>query len=134
VKPEKHKPGLVQHSVGWPLPNDVYGGTFLYHMSPNLVHLGMIAGLGYKNPHFNPYKEFQKWKTHKSVASLLKGGKPLQYGARCINEGGYFAIPKLTFPGGMLVGCSAGFVNNLRIKGVHTAMKSGIVAADSIFQ
>eukprot|EP00602_Paraphysomonas_sp_CaronLab_P003425 CAMPEP_0185024804 /NCGR_PEP_ID=MMETSP1103-20130426/8009_1 /TAXON_ID=36769 /ORGANISM="Paraphysomonas bandaiensis, Strain Caron Lab Isolate" /LENGTH=565 /DNA_ID=CAMNT_0027557869 /DNA_START=108 /DNA_END=1805 /DNA_ORIENTATION=+ len=130
-------PGLIQHTVGWPLHDspisNTYGGTFLYHMKPNLIQLGMVVGLDYQNPYLNPYKEFQRWKHHKDVAKYLEGGECIAYGARCLNEGGYHAIPKLTFPGGALIGCSAGFLNSVKIKGTHTAMKSGMLAAESIF-
>lgn len=110
-----------------------FGGSFLYHQGPDLIHLGMVVGLDFKNPYLNPYKEFQRWKTHSLIAEQLKGGECISYGARCLNEGGYHAIPKLTFPGGLLVGCSAGFLNAVKIKGSHTAMKSGMLAAEAIF-
>ena len=126
-------PGRVQHSVNWPLPTNVYGGSFLYHMNPDLVHIGLVVGLDYENPYINPYEEFQKFKTHKEIRKILEGGECLSYGARCINEGGYHAIPKLTFPGGLLVGDSAGFLDVAKIKGSHNAIKSGIMAANSIF-
>ena len=100
----------------WPLQHDTYGGTFLYHMKPNFVVCGMVVGLDYKNPYLNPYREFQRWKHHPSVAKQLEGGTCVQYGARCLNEGGFQSIPKLTFPGGMLTGCSAGFLNVPKIK------------------
>ncbi len=127
-------PGRVQHSVNWPLPTNVYGGSFIYHMNPNLVHIGYVIGLDYENPYLSPYEEFQKFKTHKEIRKLLDGGECLSYGARCINEGGYHAIPKLTFPGGLLVGDSAGFLDVARIKGSHNAIKSGIMAANSIYK
>lgn len=131
------RPGFTQHTLGWPLQqsvtSEVFGGTFLYHMAPNLVLVGMVVGLDYQNPYLNPYKEFQRWKHHPAVASQLKGGKCISYGARCLNEGGFHAIPKLTFPGGALIGCSAGFLNNVKIKGSHTAMKSGMLAAEAVF-
>lgn len=133
VDPDKHRPGHIQHSVGWPLPQDVYGGSFLYHMEPDLVLVGFVVGLDYKNPYLNPYLEFQRFKHHPAVARHIEGGECVQYGARVINEGGFQSIPKLTFPGGALLGCSAGFVNVPKIKGTHTAMKSGIVAAEAIF-
>jgi len=128
------KSGLVQHTLGWPLQrsltSDLFGGTFLYHMEPDLVLVGMVVGLDYKNPYLNPYKEFQRWKHHPAVAKHLEGGECISYGARCLNEGGYHSIPKLTFPGGALIGCSAGFLNSVKIKGSHTAMKSGMLAAE----
>jgi electron-transferring-flavoprotein dehydrogenase len=132
IDPSKHVPGLVAHSIGWPLDINSYGGSFMYHMHPNLVLVGFVLGLDYKNPHLSPYQEFQRWKTHPNVSKYLEGGKCISYGARALNEGGLQSIPKLTFPGGMLVGCSAGFMNVPRIKGSHTAIKSGIVAADAI--
>ena len=134
IDPSNFKSGLVQHSVGFPLPNNVYGGSFMYHMDSNLVHLGFVVGLDYKNPFLNPYQEFQKFKTHKEIRKYLIGGKCIQYGARALNEGGYFAIPKLTFPGGLIVGCSAGFLNVMKIKGAHNAIKSGIIAAEEIYK
>lgn len=130
------KPGLIQHTVGWPLHSspfsDVYGGTFLYHSAPNIIQLGMVVGLDYKNPYLNPYREFQRWKHHPEVSKYLEGGECIAYGGRVLNEGGYHAIPKLTFPGGALIGCSAGFLNSVKIKGTHTAMKSGMLAAEAI--
>lgn len=134
VPEENLTPGLVEHSVGWPLDSKTYSGSFVYHMKPNLIHLGQVVGQDYKNPHINPYEEFQRWKTHPSVSKYLKGGTCIKYGARALNEGGYYAIPKLTFPGGILVGCSAGFLNVAKIKGSHTAIKSGILAAESQYQ
>lgn len=119
--------------MGWPLDLNTFGGTFLYHQKPDLIHLGMVVGLDYKNTYLNPYQEFQRWKSHNIIAEQLQGGECISYGARCLNEGGYHAIPKLTFPGGLLVGCSAGFLNAAKIKGSHTAMKSGILAADTLF-
>lgn len=130
-----HKPGTVVHSVGWPMAGIMgknYGGSFIYHMAPNLVHIGMVVGLDYKNPYLSPYQEFQRFKHHPRVAALLEGGNCVSYGARCLNEGGIQAIPKVTFPGGMIVGCSAGFLNVPKIKGSHTALKSGMIAADTI--
>jgi electron-transferring-flavoprotein dehydrogenase len=127
------RPGLVQHTLGWPLSRSVYGGSFLYHLAPDLVLAGFVVGLDYKNPYVNPYAEFQRWKHHPAVAKHLAGGECVQYGARVINEGGLQAVPKLTFPGGALVGCAAGFVNVPKIKGTHTAMKSAMLAADAVF-
>jgi len=134
VDDDKLQPGLIQHTLGWPLPNDVYGGSFLYHMEPNLVLVGLVVGLDYSNPYLNPYKEFQRYKHHPKVAQHLEGGRRVSYGARVIASGGFQAIPKLSFPGGMLAGCAAGFVNVPRIKGTHTAMKSGALAAEAAFE
>ena len=127
------KAGHVMHTVNWPVTSDVYAGSFMYHMEPNLIHLGMVVGLDYKNPYLNPYEEFQKLKTHQEIRKVLEGGECIQYGARVLNEGGYHAIPKLTFPGGMLAGCSAGFLNVAKIKGSHNAMKTGMLAAEAIY-
>ncbi|HRK19366.1 MAG TPA: electron transfer flavoprotein-ubiquinone oxidoreductase, partial [Hyphomicrobiaceae bacterium] len=132
VKPENHKPGTVQHSFGWPLDNRTGGGSFLYHYGNNLVAVGFVVHLNYENPYLSPYEEFQRFKTHDVVRPVLEGGRRIAYGARAITEGGWQSIPKLTFPGGMLVGCSAGFVNVPRIKGSHNAILSGIHAADAI--
>ena len=126
------RPGLVQHTLGWPLSHNVYGGSFLYHMAPDLVLLGLVVGLDYANPFLSPYSELQRWKHHPAVRSHIEGGECIQYGARVINAGGLQAVPKLAFPGGALVGCSAGFVNVPKIKGTHTAMKSGMLAADAV--
>jgi electron-transferring-flavoprotein dehydrogenase len=130
----KARPGFIQHTLGWPLPQSAYGGSFLYHMAPDLVLVGFVLGLDYANPYLNPYSEFQRFKHHKQVAGHLEGGQCIQYGARAINEGGFQSIPKLTFPGGALIGCAAGFLNVPKIKGTHTAMKSGMVAADAVFE
>lgn len=133
IKPENHVPGRVLHTQGWPLSeSDEWGGGFLYHQANNQVALGFVVSLDYKNPHLFPFEEFQRWKTHPEIAKILAGGKRISYGARAINEGGWQAVPKLAFPGGALIGCSAGFVNVPRIKGSHTAMKSGMLAADAI--
>jgi len=132
VDPAKHRPGHAVHSIGWPLDHKTYGGAFLYHMEDNKVAAGFVVGLDYQNPYLSPYEEFQRWKTHPAVRSTFEGGEVLQYGARSLNEGGLQSIPKLTFPGGALLGCSAGFLNVPKIKGTHTAIKSGIVAADVI--
>ena len=137
VPEETFQKGLVQHTLGFPLQSSPmskeFGGTFLYHQEPNLVLAGMVVGLDYKNPHLNPYREFQKWKTHPDVKKHFEGGTCISYGARVLNEGGYHAIPKVTFPGGVLTGCSAGFLNAVKIKGTHTAMKSGMLAAEAVF-
>ncbi|MES2496044.1 MAG: electron transfer flavoprotein-ubiquinone oxidoreductase [Pseudomonadota bacterium] len=132
IDPEKHEPGRVIHTQGWPLTDEV-GGGFLYHQANNQVALGFVVGLGYKNPHVYPFEEFQRWKQHPKIREILEGGRRVSYGARAINEGGWQAVPKLTFPGGALIGCSAGFVNVPRIKGSHTAMKSGMLAAEAAF-
>lgn len=131
IKPENHMPGTVTHTIGWPLDQFTYGGSFIYHMKPNLLHIGMVVGLDYSNPYLSPYQEFQKLKTHPRIQALLEGGTCLSYGARCLNEGGFQAIPKLTFPGGMMAGCSAGFLNVPKIKGSHTAMKTGMLAGEA---
>ncbi len=133
IKPEKSRPGHVQHSFGWPLDNDTGGGSFLYHYGDNTIALGFVVHLNYKNPHIYPYAEFQKFKTHPEIAALLEGGKRIAYGARAITEGGYQSVPKLVFPGGALIGCAAGFVNVPRIKGNHNAMLTGMMAADAAF-
>lgn len=132
IDPAKHKPGLVIHTQGWPL-TDAYGGGFLYHQANGQVALGFVVGLGYRNPYLYPFEEFQRWKQHPEIRKFLEGGRRVSYGARAINEGGWQSIPKLAFPGGALIGCSAGFVNVPRIKGTHTAMKSGMLAAESAF-
>ena len=133
INPEMHQPGLVIHSQGWPL-TDAYGGGFLYHQSNGQVAIGFVVGLGYRNPHLYPFEEFQRWKQHPDIRKYLEGGRRVSYGARAINEGGWQSIPKLAFPGGALIGCSAGFVNVPRIKGTHTAMKSGMLAAEAAFE
>ena len=132
VPADKFQQGLVQHTIGWPSPSDTWSGSFVYHFDSNKVLVGMVVGLDYSNTFISPYQEMQKFKTHPTMKAMLEGGRVLEYGARCINEGGYQAIPKLTFPGGSLIGCSAGFLNVPRIKGSHTAMKSGMVSADAI--
>merc|ERR1711997_426775 len=132
----KHHPGRIEHTVGWPLPDiKTYGGSFLYHLNEdNLVAVGFVVGLDYTNPYLHPFKTFQQFKTHPSVAPLFEGGTRISYGARALNEGGFQSLPKLTFPGGCLIGCGAGFMNVPKIKGTHTAMKSGMLAAESIFE
>ncbi|HTH27168.1 MAG TPA: electron transfer flavoprotein-ubiquinone oxidoreductase [Sphingobium sp.] len=133
IDPDKHVPGRVIHTQGWPLSeSDSWGGGFLYHQANNQVALGFVVALDYKNPHVYPFEEFQRWKQHPAIRAILEGGRRVSYGARAINEGGWQSVPKLAFPGGALIGCSAGFVNVPRIKGSHTAMKSGMLAADSI--
>ena len=134
IEPEKSKPGTALHSVGWPLSSDTYGGSFLYHLNGNQVAVGYVVGLDYSNPHLSPFEEFQRFKTHPAIRNVFEGGRRVAYGARALNEGGFQSIPKLTFPGGCLVGCTAGFLNVPKIKGTHTAMKSGMVAAEAIFE
>jgi electron-transferring-flavoprotein dehydrogenase len=134
VAPDKHKPGLVQHSFGWPLDGSTGGGSFLYHFDDNLVSVGFVVHLNYANPYLSPFEEFQRFKTHPSIRETFEGGKRLSYGARAITEGGYQSVPKLTFPGGALVGCAAGFVNVPRIKGSHNAILSGMLAAEHVAQ
>jgi len=133
IPPEKHKPGRVIHTQGWPL-TDAWGGGFLYHQENNQVALGFVVALDYENPYLSPFEEFQRWKTHPAARGEIEGGRRVSYGARAINEGGWQAIPELVFPGGALIGCSAGFVNVPRIKGTHTAMKSGMLAAEAAFE
>ncbi|MFA5989372.1 MAG: electron transfer flavoprotein-ubiquinone oxidoreductase [Sphingomonas sp.] len=132
IAPENHVPGRVIHSQGWPLDGNARGGGFLYHQADGQVALGLVTWLSYTNPHLSPFQEFQRWKTHPEIAKILQGGKRVSYGARAISDGGLQSIPKLVFPGGALIGCAAGFLNVPRIKGSHTAMKSGMMAADAI--
>jgi electron-transferring-flavoprotein dehydrogenase len=132
VAPDKHRPGLVQHSFGWPLDNRTGGGSFLYHFDDNLVSVGFVMHLNYANPYLSPFDEFQRFKTHPFIRDTFAGGKRLSYGARAITEGGFQSVPKLAFPGGALIGCSAGFVNVPRIKGSHNAMLSGMLAAEHV--
>ena len=132
VPPENHKPGLVEHTLGWPLDSSTYGGSFVYHFGDNLVSYGFVIGLDYKNPWLSPFDEMQRFKTHPEMQKHFRGGRRIAYGARALNEGGLQSIPRLTFPGGALIGCSAGFVNVAKIKGTHTAMKSGMLAAEAV--
>ncbi|WP_395698388.1 electron transfer flavoprotein-ubiquinone oxidoreductase [Methylocella sp.] len=132
VARDKHSPGRVVHTIGWPLDASTYGGSFLYHLDEDLVAVGFVVGLGYQNPHLSPFEEFQRFKTHPSVRPLFEDGARLCYGARAISAGGLQAIPKLTFPGGLLVGDAAGFLNVPKIKGTHTAMKSAMLAAEAV--
>jgi electron-transferring-flavoprotein dehydrogenase len=132
IPKEKHTPGLVWHSTGWPLSSDTYGGSWLYMLGENLVSIGFVVGLDYPNPWLSPFDEFQRFKTHPEVRKMLEGGKRVAYGARALNEGGIQAVPKLVFPGGMLIGDTAGFLNVPKIKGTHTSMKSGMVAAEAV--
>ena len=134
IDENKHNPGEIVHTTGWPLKSDTYGGSFLYHFGKNQVSIGFVIGLDYKNPYLSPYDEFQRFKHHSEIKKHLEGGRRISYGARALNEGGYQSIPKLTFPGGLLVGCEAGFLNVPKIKGTHLAMKSGMLAAESIFE
>jgi len=132
VAPEKHKKGLVQHTFGWPLDGRTGGGSFMYHFDDNLVSVGFVLHLNYTNPYLSPFEEFQRFKTHPLVRETFDGGKRLAYGARALTEGGYQSVPKLTFPGGALIGCDAGFMNVPRIKGSHNAMLSGMQAAAAV--
>jgi electron-transferring-flavoprotein dehydrogenase len=133
VDPARHQPGLVIHTVGWPLDGRTYGGSFVYHLEDNQVAVGFIVGLDYENPYLSPFDEMQRFKTHPAMRPLFEGGRRLAYGARALNEGGFQSMPKLTFPGGALIGAAAGFMNVPRIKGSHTAMKSGMAAAEAAF-
>lgn len=133
IRPELHQPGLVIHTAGWPLSQDTYGGSFLYHLENNLVAVGFIVGLDYKNPYLSPFEELQRYKTHPDIAPFFEGGKRLSYGARTITAGGLQSLPKFVFPGGALLGCDAGFLNASRIKGSHAAIKSGMLAANAAF-
>ncbi len=134
VKPENHQPGLVIHTVGWPMDSKTYGGSFLYHLEDNQVAVGFVVGLDYDNPYLSPFDEMQRFKTHPAIRPTFEGGRRISYGARALSEGGYQSIPKLTFPGGALIGDTAGFLNMPKIKGSHTAMKSGMTAADAVFE
>ncbi|MBK7542771.1 MAG: electron transfer flavoprotein-ubiquinone oxidoreductase [Candidatus Competibacteraceae bacterium] len=133
VDPAKHAPGKIVHTVGWPLDPSTYGGSFLYHMENNQVAVGFVLGLGYANPYLSPFEEFQRFKTHPDIRPTFEGGRRIAYGARAISAGGIQSLPKLTFPGGVLIGDTAGFLNMPKIKGTHTAMKSGMVAAEAVF-
>jgi electron-transferring-flavoprotein dehydrogenase len=132
IDPELHEEGLVVHTAGWPLDTHTEGGGFLYHAANNQVFAGLIIALNYKNPNLSPFEEFQRWKLHPKIRRYLEGGKRIAYGARAVNKGGLQSLPKLAFPGGMLVGCSAGFLNGVKIKGAHTAIKTGMLAAESV--
>ena len=132
IDPDKHKEGLIVHTTGWPLDNHTEGGGFLYHAANNKVFVGFIIALSYQNPHLSPFDEFQRWKLHPKIRTYLEGGERTAFGARAVNKGGLQSIPKLAFPGGMLVGCDAGFLNGVKIKGVHTAIKTGMLAAESV--
>ncbi len=132
IPAEQHRPGLVMHTAGWPLDTATYGGSFMYHYGDNLVAIGFVVGLGYSNPYLSPFEEFQRYKAHPAIRGTLEGGRRVSYGARALAAGGLQALPKLTFPGGALIGDDAGFLNSSRIKGSHTAIKSGMLAAESI--
>ncbi|WP_019141338.1 electron transfer flavoprotein-ubiquinone oxidoreductase [Noviherbaspirillum massiliense] len=134
IDPKMHQPGLVIHTAGWPLDTSTYGGSFLYHLENNQVAVGYVVGLAYENPYLSPYEEFQRYKTHPEIRKFFEGGKRISYGARAIVAGGLQSLPKLTFPGGALIGCDAGFLNASRIKGSHAAIKSGMLAADAAFE
>jgi electron-transferring-flavoprotein dehydrogenase len=134
VAPDRHQPGLVVHTIGWPLDTATYGGSFLYHLENRQVAVGFVIGLDYRNPFLNPFEEFQRFKTHPAVRPFFEGGRRVAYGARALNEGGFQSIPRLDFPGGALIGDAAGFLNVPKIKGSHTAMKSGMVAAETVFR
>jgi electron-transferring-flavoprotein dehydrogenase len=133
VEPAKHRPGLITHTIGWPMDSATYGGSFLYHLENNQVAVGFVVGLDYRNPFLSPFEEFQRFKTHPAIRPIFEGGRRISYGARALNEGGFQAIPQLDFPGGSIIGCAAGFLNVAKIKGSHTAMKSGMVAAETVF-
>ncbi|WP_090536547.1 electron transfer flavoprotein-ubiquinone oxidoreductase [Paraburkholderia sartisoli] len=133
IPPAMHKPGLVMHTAGWPLENDTYGGSFLYHLDNNQLVVGFVVGLGYTNPFLSPFEEFQRYKTHPAIRKFLEGGKRISYGARAIAAGGLMSLPKLVFPGGALIGCEAGFLNASRIKGSHAAISTGMMAAEAAF-
>jgi electron-transferring-flavoprotein dehydrogenase len=133
IDPAKHRAGLVIHTTGWPLDSRTYGGSFLYHLDGNQVAVGFVVGLDYENPYLSPYEEFQRFKTHPEIRGFFDGGRRIAYGARAITEGGFQSLPKLTFPGGLLIGDTAGFLNVPKIKGTHTAMKSGMTAAEALY-
>lgn len=134
VDPAKHKPGAIMHSIGWPLDSRTYGGSFIYHLENNQVAVGFVVGLDYENPYISPYLEFQRFKHHPAIRPTFEGGRRIEYGARALSEGGFQSIPKLTFPGGLLVGDTAGFMDVPKIKGSHTAIKSGMTAAEAVFE
>jgi electron-transferring-flavoprotein dehydrogenase len=133
IDPAKHQPGMVVHTIGWPLDSETYGGSFLYHLEDNQVAIGFVVGLDYKNPYLSPFEEFQRYKTHPMIRRFLEGGRRIAYGARALSEGGLQSIPRLSFHGGLLIGDAAGFLNVPKIKGTHTAMKSGMLAAEAVF-
>lgn len=133
IKPEKFQSGAITHTIGWPMDSATYGGSWMYHYGENLVSIGFVVGLDYQNPYLSPFEEFQRFKQHPAIRATLEGGKRIAYGARALSEGGFQSIPKLTFPGGLIIGDAAGFLNVPKIKGNHTAMKSGMVAAQAVF-
>ena len=133
VDPAVHEEGKIQHTVGWPLDSKTYGGSFLYHLDNNQVSVGFVIGLDYENPHLSPFEEFQRFKTHPKIRKIFENGRRISYGARALNEGGFQSLPDLVFPGGCIIGCSAGFMNVPKIKGSHTAMKTGMLAAKAAF-
>jgi electron-transferring-flavoprotein dehydrogenase len=133
IDPAKHSQGKITHTVGWPMDGNTYGGSFLYHLENNQVAVGFVIGLDYQNPHLNPFEEFQRFKQHPAIRPIFEGGRRIAYGARAINEGGFQSIPKLVFPGGLLIGDTAGFLNVPKIKGTHTAMKSAMTAAEALY-
>ncbi len=133
VKPERHQAGLIVHTTGWPVDSKTYGGSFLYHLENNQVAVGFVVGLDYQNPWMSPFDEFQRFKTHPAIRGFFEEGRRISYGARAISEGGFQSLPKLTFPGGVLIGDTAGFLNNAKIKGIHTSMKSGMTAAEAVY-
>ncbi len=134
IEPEKHQPGLIMHTAGWPLDSKTYGGSFIYHLEDNQVAVGFVIGLDYENPHLSPFDEFQRCKTHPELRTMFEGGRRIAYGARALNEGGIQSLPKMVFPGGALIGCEAGMMNVPKIKGSHTSMKSGMLAAEAVFE
>ena len=134
VDPTLHRPGTVLHTVGWPLDGVTYGGSFLYHLEDNQVAVGFVFGLDYENPYLDPFEEFQRFKSHPAIRPVFAGGRRIAYGARALSEGGYQSVPKLTFPGGALIGCGAGFMDVPKIKGIHNAMKSGMAAAEAVIE
>jgi len=134
VPKDVHKLGSITHTIGWPLDSKTYGGSFMYHLENNQVTIGFVVGLDYENPYLSPYEEFQRFKTHPKIRPILENGKRISYGARALNEGGFQSIPELIFPGGAIIGCGAGFMNVPKIKGTHTAMKSGMLAAEAAAQ
>ena len=133
IEPKQHREGLIVHTFGWPLREDAKGGGFVYHAGDNLAYVGFIIALNYRNPHLDPFLEFQRWKHHQRISQFLQDGKRISYGARAVNKGGLQSLPQLTFPGGLLAGCDAGFLNSAKIKGSHTAMKTGMLAAEQVF-
>ena len=134
IEDKNHEEGMVMHTAGWPLDNNTYGGSFMYHAENKQVFLGYVIGLDYKNPHLSPFDEFQRFKTHPAIKKIIEGGKRISYGARALIEGGLQSLPKMYMPGALLVGCDAGTLNMPKIKGSHTAMKSGMIAAETIIE